>query len=280
MGFFKGKKAIIATKHKKEEVISPILENQLGLLCVTHKGLDTDLLGTFSGEVERLDDPISTLRKKCQMAIEVSGINVAIASEGSFGAHPSIFFASADDEFVMLMDRENGIEVIEKELSLETNFDGTDIKSVDELIEFASKIGFPSHGIILKKAKRNFKGIIKESQSINKLIENYQIIKNADGSAYAETDMRAMHNPTRMKVIAKATEKLVCKINSLCPSCNIPGFGVVGEKKGLPCQICGLPTRSMLKHIYCCYRCNFQMDKVFPFEKQVEDPQYCDFCNP
>jgi len=280
MGFFKGKKAIIASKHKKEEVISPILENQLGLLCVTHKGLDTDLLGTFSGEVERLDDPITTLRKKCQMAIEVSGINVAIASEGSFGAHPSIFFANADDEFVMLMDKENGIEVIEKELSLETNFDGTDIKSVDEIIEFASKIGFPSHGIILKKAKNNFKGIIKESQSINKLIENYQIIKNADGSAYAETDMRAMHNPTRMKVIAKATEKLVCKINSLCPNCNIPGFGVIGEKKGLPCQICGLPTRSTLKHIYCCYRCNFQMDKVFPFEKQVEDPQYCDFCNP
>ena len=162
MGFFKGRKVVIATKHKKEEAIAPILENELGLICVTLNGLDTDLLGTFSGEVARLDDPVTTLRKKCQMAIEVSGINLAIASEGSFGAHPTIFFAHADDELIMLMDKENDIEITERELSLETNFNGTEVKSVDELIEFANRIGFPAHGIILKKAKENLSGMIKE----------------------------------------------------------------------------------------------------------------------
>ena len=35
----------------------------MGLICVTHKGLDTDQLGIFSGEVERLGDAITTLRK-------------------------------------------------------------------------------------------------------------------------------------------------------------------------------------------------------------------------
>lgn len=280
MDFFKGRKAVIATKHKKEKVIAPILENELGLICVTPDGLDTDQLGTFSGEVKRLDDPISTLRKKCQMAIEASGINVAIANEGSFGAHPTIFFAHADDEIMMLMDKENGIEIIERELSLKTNFDATDIKSVDELIEFANKIGFPSHGIILKRAKDNLSGIIKESRTIEELIENYQILRNVDYTAYAETDMRAMYNPTRMEVIAKATEKLVSKINSLCPNCSIPGFGVVDSQKGLPCEMCGLPTRSTLKHIYRCCKCQFQMENEFPFNKRIEDPQYCDFCNP
>lgn len=280
MDFFKGRKAVIATKHKKEEVIAPILENELGLICVTPYGLDTDQLGTFSGEIKRLDDPIATLRKKCQMAIEASGINVAIANEGSFGAHPSIFFAKADDEIIMLMDKENGIEIIERELSLKTNSDGTDIKSVDGLIEFANKIGFPTHGIILKKAKDNFLGIIKESRTIEELIENYHIIKNADCSAYAETDMRAMKNPTRMDVIAKAAEKLVSKVKSVCPNCSIPGFGIIDAQSGLPCEMCGLPTRSTLKHIYRCQKCNFQMEKVFPFGKQVENPQYCDFCNP
>lgn len=271
---------VVATKHKKEEVIAPILGNELGIICVVPKDLDTDKLGTFSGEVEREDDPVTTLRKKCQMAIDASGINLAIANEGSFGAHPTIFFAHADDEFIMLLDKENGIEIIERELSLNTNFDGTEIKSEDELIAFANKIGFPSHGVILKKSKNNCSGIIKESRAFEELIKNYHKIKNEDGTAYAETDMRAMFNPTRMKIIEQAAIKLAKKAKSLCPSCSTPGFGVVGAENGLPCEMCGLPTRSTLKHIYSCQKCNFQTEKEFPFEKQFEDPQYCDFCNP
>ncbi len=280
MDFFLGRKAVLATKHKKEEVMAPILEKELGLQCVTLQELDTDTLGTFSGEVERKDDPVTTLRNKCLMAIEASGLSLAIANEGSFGAHPSIFFAHADDEIVMLLDKDNGLEIIERELSLETNFDGTEIKSVDELIAFATKVGFPSHGIILKKAKNIFKGIIKESRSLDELLKNYHSIKNHNGSAYAETDMRAMCNPTRMKVIELATIKLVQKAKSPCPSCGTPGFGIVHAEKGLPCELCGLPTRSTLRHIYGCQKCNYQTQLEYPHEKRVEDPQHCDFCNP
>jgi hypothetical protein len=280
MEFFKGRKAVIATKHKKEEVIAPILNDELGLICVNPTDLDTDKLGTFSGEIERKDDPITTLRNKCLMAIEATGINLAIANEGSFGVHPSIFLAHADNELIMLMDRENNIEIIERELSLNTNFNGSEIRSNAELIEFASKIGFPTHGIILKRGKDNFTYIIKDSRSLEELITNFDKIKNEDGTAYAETDMRAMFNPTRMKVIEQATIKLVNKAKSLCPSCGIPGFGIVGEEKGLPCELCGLPTKSIIKHIYSCHKCTFKMEKEYPFEKHFEDPQYCDFCNP
>lgn len=146
------------------------LENELGLICVSLQDLDTDKLGIFSGEVERKDDPITTLRKKCQMAIDASGINKAIANEGSFGAHPAIFFAHTDDEFIMLIDNESNLETIEREFSLNTYFDGTKIKSEDELIAFATKIGFPSHRIVLKRGKNIFTGIIKVSQSVEDLI--------------------------------------------------------------------------------------------------------------
>lgn len=91
MDFFKGKKAVIATKHKKEKVIAPIFEDELGLICVTPNGLDTDQLGTFSGEVKRLDDTPFNFKKKYQMTIKASGISVAIANEGLFGAHPTFF---------------------------------------------------------------------------------------------------------------------------------------------------------------------------------------------
>ncbi|HSW67166.1 MAG TPA: hypothetical protein VLH16_01155, partial [Bacteroidales bacterium] len=70
MGYFEGRKAVIATKHKKETVIAPWLELELGLICSTPENLNTDLFGTFSGEIERVDDPITTMKKKCLMAIE------------------------------------------------------------------------------------------------------------------------------------------------------------------------------------------------------------------
>ena len=280
MSFFKGRIVAIATKHQKETAIAPILENELGLQCITPTGIDTDTLGTFTGEVKREDDIIATLRKKCMMAMEVSGLDLAVASEGSFGAHPSSFFAQADDELIMLFDKKNNIEIIERELSLETNFSASEINSVENLLDFAQKVGYPSHGIILKRAKNDFAGIIKENKTLDELVANYHIIKNAANLAFAETDMRAMNNPTRMKVIAKATQRLVQKIKSTCPACSTPGFGVVESQKGLPCEVCGLPTKSTLKHVYRCQKCNYQQEKRYPYDKKTENPQFCDFCNP
>ena len=62
---FKGRNLIIATKHGKEKVIAPIVEKELGVKCFVTKDLDTDILGTFTGEVERKDDPLTAARKKC-----------------------------------------------------------------------------------------------------------------------------------------------------------------------------------------------------------------------
>jgi hypothetical protein len=61
---FKGRSLLIATKHKKEEVIAPIFERELGVKCFVSADFDTDELGTFSGEIERKFDPITTARKK------------------------------------------------------------------------------------------------------------------------------------------------------------------------------------------------------------------------
>ena len=45
--------------------------------------------------------------------------------------------------------------------------------------------------------------------------------------------MQAMHNPSRMAVIKNATEHLLDKINSCCPQCDTPGFGITNAKTGL-----------------------------------------------
>jgi hypothetical protein len=277
---FQGRNLLIATKHEKEKVIAPILESQLGVKCFVASEFDTDELGTFTGEIERKGDPITTARNKCLIGMDLMDCDLAISSEGSFGSHPTIFFAPADDEFLLLIDKKNNIEISVRELSLETNFNGSEIKTKEELQEFATKSNFPSHGLILRKSKEELeeitKGIIDEkllNSTFFKLIKNY-------GTAYIETDMRAMFNPSRMKVIEKATLKLVKKIKLVCPNCKTPGFGIVDRKVGLPCNQCRFPTKSTLSYLYNCQKCNYKKEEEFPNGKQTEDPMYCDICNP
>ena len=130
MDLFKNRKIVIATKHGKEEVLAPLLAHELQLVPFVVDGLDTDQLGTFTGEVERGESPLATARLKCYMAMALADCDIAIASEGSFGHHPYIFFASCDEELVLLIDKKNNLEVVGKKLSTETNFSGREIKNL------------------------------------------------------------------------------------------------------------------------------------------------------
>ena len=277
---FEGRYLAIATKHNKEKVIAPILERELGVKCFVPENLDTDKLGTFTGEVERKDDPITTARKKCLLAMEIGNCDMAIASEGSFGAHPSIFFAQADDEFLLFIDKKNNLEIIVRELSLETNFNGSVITNKIELEEFIEKVKFPSHGLIIRKTDTDFSEIEKGITNQKKLIDTYNHFVKLYGSVYVETDMRAMYNPTRMTVIETAVIKLATKISTVCPDCKTPGFGITAAKQGLPCELCHFPTHSTLSYIYTCHKCSYSKEEKYPNKKHFEDPTYCDICNP
>lgn len=277
---FENRKLVIATKHGKESVLVPILENALAVHCFVPSDLDTDQWGTFSGEVERHEDVLNTLRKKCLLAMKENDCDLAIASEGSFGAHPSVFFAAADDEVLMLMDAKNDLEIVAREISTDTNFDGSYVRNENELKAFAQKAGFPSHGLILKSSENNFSKVIKGITKENKLLEGYYEIMTEFGKVYVETDMRALYNPTRMKVIEKAALKLVDFALSRCPQCQTPGFAITEAKEGLPCEWCNAPTRSTLSFVYTCKKCHFTSEEKYPHQKTKEDPMYCDFCNP
>lgn len=277
---FKNRKLLIGTKHEKEIVIAPILEKELGVKCFVAENLDTDILGTFTGEVERKEDPITTARNKCLMAMELNNCDLAIASEGSFGPHPSIFFALADDEILLFIDKKNNVEIIARELSTETNFNGEEIKTEKQLHDFAKQAKFPSHGLIIRKAKDDLTEIVKGITDSEKLNNNFRHFISTYGMAYLETDMRALYNPTRMNVIERAAKKLADKINSLCPQCQTPGFGITDRKEGLRCIQCNFPTRSTLSYIYTCQKCAYTKEEMFPNKKTKEDPMYCDVCNP
>ena len=280
MDIFKGRRLVIATKHNKEIVIAPVLEEYLGVDCFVPSDFDTDAFGTFSGEIERNEDALTTVRKKCLLAMEITNCDLGIASEGSFGPHPTIFMAHANDEILILIDKKNNLEIMVRELSLDTNFNAATVSSFQNLVDLVNTVGFPEHGIILKNTKEEVPNVIKGIQSWELLEESYHKLSDNNSQVVAETDMRAMHNPTRMKVIEKATQKLVNKIKSTCPQCTSPGFGVVKIKSGLLCEWCDSPTNSTKSHIYQCQKCNFEQENMFPNDKKTEDPMYCDRCNP
>ena len=277
---FEGRRLVIATKHQKEKIIAPIIENAIGVTCIKNTLFDTDILGTFSGEIERKNDVISTLRSKCINAMTMHNVDLAIASEGSFGPHPSLFFIPGNEESLLFMDLKNNIEITARELSTETNFNGQYIKNEFELDEFCKQVKFPSHGLILKSDQINWTEIHKGISNHSQLIRHFKKMMNAFGKVYVETDMRAHLNPTRMSVIKKASAKLVQKIQSKCPSCKTPGFDIKNIKNGLPCSLCGAPTRSIVSVNYVCAKCNFIKEEKFPNKKKTEDPMYCDYCNP
>ena len=279
-GFFEGRQLVIASMHQKEQVLQPLLEASLKVTISVADGLNTDLLGTFSGEVARIADPLTTARKKCELAMELTGCDLVLASEGSFGAHPSAFFLPANEEWLLLLDRKNGLEIHARFLSLETNFSGQEFHNLEELDAFASKVGFPNHGLILRRGKDNSNGILKGITDPDQLRTAAKNLLEKQGYGYVETDMRAMFNPCRMKVIGETAQLLIQKLNSPCPSCQLPGFAVTAAEPGLPCSLCGNPSSAALAHLLICSHCQHEEKVLFPHGKKTEEPQYCQVCNP
>jgi hypothetical protein len=277
---FNNRTIVIATMHQKEQVLAPLLKEAFNITAILPKYLDTDILGTFSGEIDRKGTPMEVAKRKCLLAMEETGCDLAIASEGSFGAHPTIPFIAGDDEMVFLMDQKNGVEIFAREISTDTNFKGESISSLDDAKYFAQKIGFPSHAIIIRKEKDEGTGTQKGVGDVFLFESLVKEFLSEHGKVWLETDMRAMHNPTRLTVISKAAETLISKMQCLCPACNAPGFSVTNVLPGLPCSLCLMPTESTLAHEYVCAQCGCMEEKKYPHAKQNEEPLYCSFCNP
>lgn len=270
----------IVTMHQKQSVIEPLIRKYLPVDNVIVASIDTDKFGTFSGEIERQSDALTTVRSKIHEGLRWSGQTLGIGNEGSFGPHPHSPFVPADEELVTLIDIKNNLEISERYLTSVTNHSHRIITSYNDLIEFAHQIRFPSHGIILKREHNGVvTNVAKGVRTFSQLRQTYETFYTSDCSLVAETDMRAHMNPTRMNNIKIATQHLMERIISLCPKCGSPGFGVGDIRKGLPCRQCSYPTDLILSKIYYCQNCNYADERLFTNGEKA-DPQYCDQCNP
>lgn len=276
---FENRSLCIATMHEKERVLALVLQAALGVKIVPCS-LNTDELGTFSGEIERKQSVVETARLKCIQGMASCGASLAVSSEGSFGPHPALPFVYADHEVLFFYDAQDKIEVVVQDLSTDTNFGATDIRTLHELETFMKRSKFPEHALIIRKHKQDTSYLFKGIHNAEVLVAHANHLLATNGSCWVETDMRAMHNPSRMQFIEQLAHKLIQKITNTCPRCHWPGFGVSKTIAGLPCGWCGRATRSTAFHVYVCSACQLTLQQPANPHKTTEDPMYCDFCNP
>lgn len=269
----------LGSMHHKELVMEPVLREAFDIEMVVPQAIDTDQLGTFTGEIERKNSPIECAKQKCLMAMENLGLDIGIATEGSFGQHPLVFFSQGHQEIVVLIDKKYDLVLTASVLTTNTIFSGRLIQSLDELREFCKQVEFPHQGLILKDKEEDFSILFKGISSEDKLEKLTSPFFKRQQPFWLETDMRAMFSPSRMKVIKEATKKMVDKMTSCCPECNVPGFSKVRGVEGLKCSHCGLPTKLFKEHEFQCVKCDYTLRSKNGVPEQA-DPTYCDFCNP
>ena len=276
---YHGLTVFFGTKHEKDRVVRPKLET-IGIDCSV-ADIDTDLFGTFTGEVNRIGTVRENLRKKVNAVFdEYPDCRLALASEGSFGPHPHQGLVHSDHEALLLVDRLKNREFYVDHLSTETNHFEVEFGPRDDLEAVLKRAQYPTHGLVVQ-AKGNSNVIFKGLRSFYEIGQAMLDCFTASPEARVvlSADLRANLNPTRMRVIEETARKLIEKLNSICPHCSEIGFWPTKAVSGLPCNSCDLPTERLKGHSWGCEICAYEEYRGAESRDGV-DPKFCSFCNP
>jgi hypothetical protein len=277
-----GERACLTSKHSKLRVIEPPLREALGLCIFEESSLDTDLLGTFSGEVERPGTAQEVVLRKARWGAEKNNTRFGIATEGSFGPHPHLPFMASHNEWIAWIDRENESSMIESYQTERTNFSHRVVKTYQELEPFLEKLRFPSHALIARPSD-----IALDSRFVFRGLQDFSALRAAIGicatqsptqKVYIETDMRAHVNPTRQEGILEVAKKLAVRIQTLCSACGYPGWGIIRLERGLECESCGKPGRWVKAEVIGCARCQHEVKRPRPDGRTLAPSSACESC--
>lgn len=273
----------IATLHGKAGTLAPAFA-VVGTRLQLAAGVDTDALGTFSGEVPRTRSPLDTAIAKARLGMRATGLPVGIATEGSFGPDPVLGIVPLHREVIVLVDDRHGSIVVETLATHDSNFGGRTLSAgempgADDLARWR----FPSHALIVRpEPPAGGLALHKGVQDAGALQDAIEATRRASpsGQVRVETDMRAHLNPTRMAHIAALGERLVRRLACRCAACGAPGFGLVDRRPGLACAGCGLPTALARAEVHGCPACGMLVERPRADGLAAADPGQCDHCNP
>jgi len=280
---YAGRTAVLATMHHKDVAIGPALRATAGLEITTVAGLDTDQLGTFTGEIERVGTMLDAAVRKARLGMVAERASLGLASEGSFGPYPGAPFIPAGLELLVLVDDAAGVVIHEDLWELDTNHAHSVFAPDADVTAFLERVGFPSHALIVRPnvgeaGAITAKGVVDVAALFVSMAE--AAAHSSDGRALLETDMRANRNPTRMRSLAVLAERLGRRLATPCPVCAAPGWGRSDVIAGLPCGWCGLPTELIVTEIFSCSAGPHREQRPRQDGLTSADPGNCPNCNP
>ena len=242
---YAGQRIGLATMHEKERAVAPPFRRLLGAEVLPVPQLDTDELGTFSGEVPRPHALIETCALKAELAFRTMDVDCAIASEGSYGPIEAVPLVPSGVEIMAFVDRKRGLRLVETLPTHRTNWRLVRFRAGDPNIPKAVKaVGFPRYGVFVLCSSDMAHPVKTGLDTLEDVVAamNREASRSEDGQAVLIADMRAHRNPTRMRVLRALSFKLAKRLARLCPKCQAPGFGSIGNRRGLPCEGCGGAT--------------------------------------
>jgi len=275
---YQNERILLATKHEKERVISPIFFDKLGCEIYT-TNFDTDQFGTFTGEISRTQSAYETCILKAKSAAKAADCFYSIASEGSFGPHASIPFVASDHEIMALVDLKSNWSIADQLVTSKTNYNMLTLNPRMDVASFLETVQFPSHAVTLQVFHTK-EVIAKGIQDLSTLHNLIKIGFTKADELLLATDMRAMMNPTRMAALSLLAEKLATRILTCCDACGAPGFGLVSTADYLSCSLCDAPTSMYRYELWGCVACEYQTKKPRHDNLEKADPTYCQYCNP
>lgn len=277
---YQGQQVALLTQHGKERVMAPVLAQHLGLQLVHVQDYDTDLLGTFTRDIDREGSQLDAARRKSELGMDLSGLTLGLASEGAFGPDPFTGFLPWDTEVVVFHDRSRKLEVVGMAQGSAQSVQ-RQVNSLADLLAFAAEAGFPSHHLVLRPQDEHHPAVRKGLATVQDLTDawSWGVAQASNAQVWVENDLRAHTNPTRMVLIEAATRDLVHKLASPCPACASPGFAPASRVPGLPCAACGRPTLATKAEVWACPSCHYQLEQPAPGPRHA-DPSRCDHCNP
>lgn len=270
-------RAALATKHGKEALFGPPLA-AIGWATLVAP-FDTDLLGTFSGEIARTGAPRDVVEAKARAGADALGVTYGLASEGSFGTHPTVPFGLVDEELVAWVDTSCDHVVVERATAISTVPPAATVASPDEVLSLRVASTFPEQAAIVVHEDDGVRLVIDKGitdvESLQRSVED--ALARPGGRVVVEPDLRAHLCPDRRAVITTAVERLAVRLGTRCSECGAPGTGPVRTRPGLPCGLCGLPTTCIASDVIGCTRCGHEFERA---RTGVADPTHCDRCNP
>lgn len=278
-----GRVASLATMHGKERAIATPFRTMLGLEVIATEGLNTDALGTFSGDIPRVGSIGEVASRKARLGMDLLGTRLGLASEGSFGPHPGAPFLTVGRELLKFVDAEKSIEIAESLTTLANACETLEWRRGVDIAQFLERSRFPSHGLVAHaKDDAGRLHVVKDLLSEDDIARALETLASltGTGAVVLANDMRAHRNPTRMASLAELASRLAARIATPCPKCGLPGFGARSPLPGLPCSACGLPTPSARGERLACVSCDYAETHARPDGRIFEEPTYCERCNP